>query len=636
MFLWMPAGPTFLSCHWGKRAWDGWVSCERGDEAKLNAAIETHSREGHKPFTDFDHQRKEASTWPKRFVWSDSPKPGIYEVPEWSKRGLEAVQNKEYRGFSPTFFVDNYGVTSPENPARLLGAPAVMGGLTNLPAFREEMLPLWCAEHPESALAKTKTTTTAALNRYMKQETIIDTAALQAHQSQLEMELAAEREKRAALEAAEITRREQNADAAVERLKLSGAIAMLDKELAASYRQKFINDPTLIPLLARADGHPALEGRKTHNPSAAPLGLGRVTITREATRAALNHMIELNARNYAGGTLEAKRDTARDFARMYASEITPRLKEGDDIPLEADNSFGTLSQTLVSVAVLERLFLEFPLLKAVFTDFSDQIVNYGDTLKTRVVGIPSVVTYNQSTGWSNSDMQTTDVSMTYDQKKGVQIAIDDQTLGSTVRRLFEEIVPGQAYALGKDMVDYIYALITSAYTNTVTAAGLGTFGRGTVVDIGGILDDTANPEIGRTLLLNRPYFSALEKDPTIVNLAAFQRPEIIEKGTLPDVGGFKVIKAVNLPATAIGAATLKGFAFTRSAIVLASRLGADYMRQMGAAANGTLQVVTTPNGFSANLVRFVDNKLAAGYQRLEIIYSGSRGQIAAGAVLTDV
>jgi hypothetical protein len=362
---------------------------------------------------------------------------------------------------------------------------------------------------------------------------------------------------------------------------------------------------------------------------------GRVRIIRPDNRDVLRKLARTAQDNASAPSLEDKRACARELAALYANELCPRLREGDDIPLEADNSFSTLSSTLVSVRTLELLQQMFPELAAIATDFSDQVVNYGDTLKTRIVGIPSVVSYNQSTGWGNSDMTTTDVSITYNQKKGVQIAIDDQSV-STVRHLFEEIAPASAYALGKDIVDFVYALITSAFTNTVTAAGLGTFGRSTVIDIGGILDDAANRPIGRTLLLNRQYYSALAKDSSIVTLAAFQRPEIVEQGVLPDVEGFKVIKSVNFPATAIGAQTLKGFGFTRSALCLGARLGADYMRQMGDAANGTLQVITTPGGFSAHQVRFVDNKLAFGYQRLELIYGASRGQVAAGALLTDV
>jgi hypothetical protein len=701
-FMFMPAGVHFCSLSRGGKPLDIVVNVTQSAASALQAQLTAvSSRSAHKPFLDFNHRREAASFWPSAFAWKESPQPGVYVRGEWSKTGKEAVEGKSYRAFSPTFHTDaeiraKKTLNGPEwsiaanargseaNPAEIICEPNAglcFGGLVNNPAF-EAIRPL-TARRAENQLPtagavgsqnqKNKNGAPAPPNNMRTLEQIqADKAALEARQSQLEAkitaleaqsgdtnaaiqlieakgelkelalqkELAAAREKNVALEAAETKRREENADRAVERLKLAGKIAMLDKDMAAQYRQKFINDPSLIELMAgKETAQPGLDARRTPaSPSLDGQGNQRLGISREATRAVLNGMLEANKKNRFGTSLDAKKLAARDFAALFASEITPRIREGDDIPipLDADNSFGTLSQTIVAVAVLERLFLEFPLLKSIFTDFSDQIVNYGDVLKTRVVGIPSVVTYHQVNGWSNSDMQTTDVSMTYDQKKGVQIAIDDQTLGSTVRRLFEEIVPGQAYALGKDMVDYIYALITAAYTNTITAAGLGTFGRATVVDIGGILDDAANPEMGRTLLLNRPYFSALEKDPTIVNLATFQRAEIIEKGTLPDVGGFKVIKAVNLPNTAIGAAVLKGFGFTKSAIVLASRLGADYMRQMADAANGSLQVVTTPAGFSANMVRFVDNKLGAAYQRLEVIYAGSRGQVAAGALLTDV
>lgn len=700
-FQYMPGGTYTVHLHRLGKPLTVTVQVDREGAAALQQQFEAvSSRSRHKPFMDFNHKKESASFWPTRFLWRDAPEPGIYVQGEWSKRGREAIEGKEYRAFSGTFHTDAQIETrrargSEEQfvPAGKPGSEALaarivchdeaglcFGGLVNAPAF-EAIQPLFAksaentlpgasapgagtgAEGPTSP-QQTKPPQQRP-SRQMNEPTTLDPAALQARQTQLEQkiadleatggdtnaaiqlieakselkelalqkELAAAKAEKAQLEARETQRKEQEADAAVEVMKSNGQIPMLDKELAASYRDKFVKDPTLIPLVVKASrGQHALEGRRTPNGNA-PL----VAITREANQAVLNALCASITKNREGTSMEAKKREAREFATLYAREISARLREGDPIPLEADNSFGTLSQTLVSTRTLELLTLQFPLLQAIATDMSDEIVKYGDSLYTRVVGIPSVTTYNQSTGWGASDMTTTDVSITYNQKKGVDVRIDDQSINSTVRRLFDEIAPAQAYALGKNVVDYIYALITSAFTNTVTEAGLTTFGRSTVIDIGGILDDAANPEMGRTILLNRPYFSALEKDPNITNLAAFQKSEIIERGVLPDVSGFKVIKAVNLPATVIsGTKVLKGFGFTRSALVLATRLSADYINALPGAGNGRLTVITTPGGFSANQVQYVDNQLATANQRLEIIYGASRGQVAAGALLTDV
>ncbi len=371
-------------------------------------------------------------------------------------------------------------------------------------------------------------------------------------------------------------------------------------------------------------------------------------ISREDNLSVLNRLSAIYARQ-PSVPYEDRRLAAREFAALYAKEIVPRIKEGDAIPLRGANSLGTLAATIASVRTLELLTLDLPDLSRISTDLSSEIVSYGDTLKTRIVGIPSVVTYNQSTGWAASDKVDVDVPIIYNQYKGVQITLDAQSIAGTVRHLFEETAPAQAYALGKSIVDYVYTLITAANFPGVTlaasstgvavptiAAGLGAFGRSTIIDLGGCLDDNANPQKGRTLILNRIYHSGLKKDTAIVSLATYQKPEIIEAGLLPYIEDFSVIKAVNLPATAIGTQTLKGFAFTKSALVLASRLSANYMNTIPGAGNGLLTVISTPSGFSGNQVQFVDNNKATANQRLEVIYGAAAGQPNAGQILTDV
>ena len=147
--MWMPQGVHHIVCSWGDKDWDGYVECRKGDEAKLNKALASHANNGHKPFFDFDHKGGEASAWPKRFLWQDMPQPGIYVEPEWSDAGLQAVTGKRFRGFSPGFFPENFDETSEEEPTRILSAPANMGGLTNLPAFRT-IRPLWAKEQISS------------------------------------------------------------------------------------------------------------------------------------------------------------------------------------------------------------------------------------------------------------------------------------------------------------------------------------------------------------------------------------------------------------------------------------------------------------------------------------------------------
>ncbi len=625
------------------------------------------SNSGHLPYCDFDHDDRQASFWPKDFLWKDQPAPGVYVRGEWSAAGKQAIEGKTYRGFSPVFHVDNYKA----KPAKVVCQPEArlnFGGLVNSPAFRNN-LPLWAKQAPPdnnntprtpqshpmkktvAELQAAITTAQAALTEIQAKDTsqvevAEELAAKTTEIANLQSELqAAERDaENAALKQELLAGRKAKAEEIVAAAVRRGAIAPKDTALQARWVKLCTEDTENIPVVNALKGNAALVAAQQSR-----LTINEVRVSRESNRAVLNRLGELCARNEKINDRRELAKGALDVQALYAREITPRLKEGDDIALECDNSIGTLAGTLVSMRTLELLTLSFPLLQSIATDFSDQIVSYGDTLKSRYVGIPSVVSYSTSTGWSDSDVTTVDVSMTYNRYRGVNIMLLATDIAGTIRRLFDEQAAPQAYALGKDMVDFVYGKITATAFPGVTAgnsstgaaqatiaAGSVNFGRSNVIDLGGALDDNANPEMGRTLLLQRLYYSSLAKDSAIITMAAFSRNEIITKGTLPDVEGFNVIKAVNLPATAIGAQTLKGFGFTRSALCVASRLSADYVNVIPGAGNGLLTVVRTASGFSANQVQYVDNKLGRAYQRLEIIYAASAGQPNAGQILTDV
>lgn len=674
-FMFMAGGRHTLHMYCGDRAKPTTKTVDVLVEPQAAAALQqqlqaVRAKSGQEPYCDFNHENREASFWPKEFFWEDSPAPGVYVRGLWSDAGRDAVRGRMFRSFSPEFYVDNVR----GNPARIKcyeGATLNFGGLVNDPAFKRN-LPLRAkhAGNPSAANSNQQNTNQMTKEKLAeleghKQQKLqelevlrakgtgdeADVQALRAAESEMEKLdlqiqngelLIQQAENNASLMARRITDADSEVAVAIKR----GAIALKDTALQERWKKNLIADPTQAEVLRAMKGFVAL------TPGGAPQPQ-RISgynhgIVREANEHVLRAMSACQMRQTPDVEYADKLKLARELTALYAKEILPRLKEGDDIPLRGSNSLGTLATTVASIRTLELLALgySYPILKRITTDYSDQIVSYGDTLKTRYITIPSVQTYNTTTGWpTDSDHVTTDVAMTYDQFKAVPISIGAHHIAGTIRRLFDEVAPAQAEALGKDIVDYMYALITSAFSGQTdlngatvgaVAAGLATFGRSTCIDLSGALDDMGNPTMGRTLLLNRLYYSALKKDQTIITLAAFQKPEIIEKGVLPDVEDFDVVKAINLPATAIGGKVLKGFGFTRSALVLATRLSADYVNVLPGAGNGNLQVVTTPGGFSANQVQYVDHKTAQARQRLEVIYAGSRGQLNAGEVLTDV
>jgi hypothetical protein len=97
------------------------------------------------------------------------------------------------------------------------------------------------------------------------------------------------------------------------------------------------------------------------------------------------------------------------------------------------------------------------------------------------------------------------------------------------------------------------------------------------------------------------------------------------------VSNFQVVNAPNLP-TNDGNVT--GFAGSKSALVIASRLPNDYTKFAPGVSYGNVQTVTDPDlGLSVMLTQYVDHTLATGNQRLTLMYGTNAGQGAAGQLI---
>jgi hypothetical protein len=635
-FMFMPGGEHVIHAFKGDKPIRVQVRVDADSAVALQKQLETvKAKSGHRPFCDFDHQGNEASFWPESFVWRDAPAPGVYVQGEWSDAGKAAVKGKVYRAFSPEFHVDDVK----GKPARIVckaNGGLNFGGLVNDPAFKT-ILPLWAKAGAQSSsdnqiesieMTPEQLAALQASIKNMEQEIVAlkakastDAAAqtaLQAKESEkslaeAKLQAANAEAKNVELEKTIKTQREKEADEAVKAAVARGAILPKDEAIQAKWKAIILADPTSVELLNACE-------------SITPVGQGRITsgarITREDSQAVI--------KAYA---------SEKDYklrAKLYKA-ISARLAEGDDIPLSAGNSIGTAAGTLVTQRTLELLKFSFPVFRAITSDFSDQAASYNQTVTTRIIGIPGVSTYVAGVGYTQNDVTDTDVSITINQHKGVSINFDANTLASTLRRLFDEHAPAAAYALAKDMVDYIYALITAAnFTNAATVQGLPNFGRSDVIDMGTALQLRGVPmgSMNRTLLLYSTYFANLAKDNAIVTLAAYQRPEIIEAGVLPDVHGFKVVDAPNLPRNTT--TNLVGAGFSKSALAIATRLPNDYTKILPGASYGNVDTVQNEDGGMAVMqVQYVNHDTAVASQRIALMYGAAKGQANALQLLAD-
>lgn len=662
---WMPGGVHEIVASQGGKPVRRRVLVDRGTAAAAQRSLDRYLAAGRqRPFLDFDHLTGQAAAWVTAFAWRDDPEPGVYVEVEWSKPGEEAVMGKAYRAFSPAFFVDA------SDPSRVTGTPFVMGGLVNDPAFRG-IQPLWAksavpshvGRHPnmnkrnqliallgaiaalqqartllaakagdenaQAILAK-DTEINAKLTEARQLQADIDadrgpgegadlkvevndaTAALQAKDSQI----AELQGKVATLEADRATRAKADAKSAIEAAVARGAIPAADTAIQARWVETIERDPSAAELLAKLPGSALLTaGRLT---SSQPLGQGggSVTISREDSLQVL--------KAYSG-----ERDSVRR-AEIYGREIRARIEAGETLPIQAaTNTLGTLAADLVAQRALDLLLLQFPVLTRISTDFSAEALKFGKKLTTRIVSIPTVGTYHATNGYVSQDTTTTDVDVTLDQHKFVQHEFGANELSGTTRNLFSEQAPGMAYALGKDLVEALYALTTAAnYSAAATTITLANFDRAGVIKVGKALFNRGVPEMGRVLLLNPDYYAALHEDPAVVSLAAYQQSSVITEGKLPRIDGFEVFRAVNLPTTG----NLTGFGFHPAAWAMVVRLPSEYASALpGANGGGIVNVITEPNtGLSIQQVLFLNHQLGKAYSRLAWMFGVAKAQTDAG------
>jgi phage I-like protein len=617
---------------------------------------------GKRPYFDFNHEDGPASFWPDKFYWNGTD---IMASGEWSSRGKKSVEGKDFRYFSPVFHVDNKRGDPAQIVCRDKASPN-MGGLTNDPAF--QILPLWAKNAGDNGDADN--------NNREKRETEMTTeeiAALRATQAELKTkvdELAAKsgedaatryneanaelRATTAELELAELQARSEkqeeairarsrdDAKAAVKAAVMKGAILPKDVKTQNELIARATLDPSFIDTIK------AMQGTLTSTLTTSVVGT--VQVGREDPIQVYSALSKILARN-GKAKHDEKVKGAREVAALYASEFRGdnrsrlmgvQVRDLQDAIMAGDvtdGDLGTLAGTLVAQRVLELLKFSFPSLTSFTTDFSNLPATFNQTIMTRTVDIPDVVTYSTSTGWADSDASTNDVPIVIDKHEGVQITFNENILASTMRKLFDEFAPAQAYALAKSMVDDLYSNLTDANFPNNAVVATSAFTRASVVGISTDLDILGVPQMlgDRTLLLYPTVFAKLETDTTLMNLAAYQKTELITNPTpngvslsIP-VSTFNVIKAPNLP-TNNGNVT--GFAGSRSALCIATRTPNDYTSILPGASFGNVQMVTDPDiGITVMLVQYVNHTLGTATSRIALMYGTAPGQGDAGELI---
>lgn len=532
-----------------------------------------------------------------------------------------------------------------------------------------------------------------------------------------------------AMQAREKARTEADADAAVQRMLDDGRIPQRDTELRASWKSKFTADPGLIQLVAPVTaGALQAAGKAKRDGTTVDLSLaGGEDVDAYApihggwdVRQALTTYFKLVASNarmkiFKGMDGRQKEDAFKDkgalalrAANFYNRELKPNIDAWEHIPstdmgklvgliggkrdrsgalqagdvtsgttdgqsgnaIDALNTLGVLSGTLVLQRTLPMFKYKYPELMMLYTDFSDTPGLFMQTEATRIVSQMPIEKYDATKdsagrpkGWSTvSPAVTTDASLTLSDYVGVPIVFGQEALGSTVRRLFDE----QSVLAIAAIADYFTAMLTKLFTAanynsyaTASAAGanpnlvpiayptypctLQTFSMSDLDALDAAFTSNKVPEDGRGVFVNPQFFVKLRGDMRLILQYAMAggktidgASEFITEARLPKLSGFAPIKAPYLPSIATGTGTLCGFAFQKAAAILKSRLPQDFTQALGVMIPGSVTTVTDPDTkISVALVQYVH--LTQGYAewRPEVMLGASVGDKRAGICMTQ-
>lgn len=107
-------------------------TAERAQAALAANLAAVEAGEEDRFYFDLNHADAEASAHPTQFYWAgDDPKTGgVRAKLEWTAAGKAAVEGKNYRRFSPSFYLE-------PNGTEVTGVPVNAGGLVNRAAFKK-------------------------------------------------------------------------------------------------------------------------------------------------------------------------------------------------------------------------------------------------------------------------------------------------------------------------------------------------------------------------------------------------------------------------------------------------------------------------------------------------------------------
>jgi len=286
------------------------------------------------------------------------------------------------------------------------------------------------------------------------------------------------------------------------------------------------------------------------------------------------------------------------------------------------NTFTNVSNgRAVAQRALTILIDRFPWFNgAAAANFSDVPANKGDAITTHLATIAGAGTYSTTQGYVPTDRTLASYSVTLNTIAHQTVAINDDEKASSAINLIDRLASSAAYAVGKKVVDDMLALVTSAYSSTLSATSV-TYSQ--IVDLAQELDKNLVSKANRYAVLSPANYATLIKDSTII--ANAQRTgDVVQSGVAGVLAGVSVYDYTDISKAT---AATKGFAAQQEAFLFASRA-----LEVPGNYPGSVENVTEPeSGLTMQVREWFNPDLGTTNRSYILLYGVARG-VTAGLV----
>lgn len=387
-----------------------------------------------------------------------------------------------------------------------------------------------------------------------------------------------------------------------------------------------------------------------------------------------------------------------ECASIVRDNFMPIMKAGDDVDFrdiiraatvsDPDSQLGSLQSDMIVMRNLGFLVNKIDFWKYLTTDMRNEPATFEQVIKTRYITVPALLTYIPGVGYTRdgttisnvgatttqagiqtqtsgtltkSAPSTTDVNVTLDQHKGVEIEFPTNKLGSTMRNLFSEQYAAQMYPIAEAIAQFMLdKAFKATWTGTVTKMSLGAFNLAKMIAIKNRMTLAKIPDVGRFAILHSTYHDNLLVDSNLLSAKAIlalinKDASAFEQGDVPSLFGVKPLESQLCSYTGNGAAATYtapgidantgdvdfsnvdhvGFAGNHSSLVFVARVPQDYQKALeGVPATAAMAIVTEPNsGLSVLTTKYVNNEKASVSQRASLMWGGAQGDPRVGIIL---